>query len=193
MNPELKLRSSTARCVDFRSLAGVPMLLPSENRNAAAFQRHSPEDEAALLNRARLLQAASLRRAPALPLKGKNLGVLCSRDAEQSESCALFERAAAELGARVTALPPSFAELGSARELPHAAQILGRFYDAVECLGLTPELVRQIAREASIPVYDGAASNSHPTAQLAARLGDLTSPTDNRRFVLQSLLLGSIA
>jgi ornithine carbamoyltransferase len=168
------------------------MLLPSENRNASAFQR-SPEDEAALLNRARLLQAASLRRAPALPLKGKNLGVLCSQDAEHSESCALFGRAAAELGARVTALPPSFSELGSAGEIRHAAQILGRFYDAVECLGLAPELVRQIARDASIPVYDGAASESHPTAQLAAQLGDQTSPTDNRRFVLQALLLGSIA
>jgi ornithine carbamoyltransferase len=168
------------------------MLLPSESRIAAAFQIPSPEDEVALLNRARVLQAASLRRPPALQLKGKNLGVLCSQDAEHSNSRALFERAAVELGARVTSLPRSFSELGSDREIRHSAHILGRFYDAVECLGMAPELVRQIAREASIPVYDGAASESHPTAQLAAQLGERTSLADNRRFVLQALLLGSI-
>ena len=57
---------------------------------------------------------------------------------------------------------------------------------------MAPELVRLIGREAVIPVYDGIACATHPTAVLADRLDDRTSPEDNRRFVLQALLLGSI-
>lgn len=160
----------------------------------------APYDEAALLNAARLLQAAALRGEPARQLKGKNVGLLCCEAEEAGgeaqrvarEGRALFLRAAGELGAQVATIPPALSKLGNAAELAQTARILGRFYDAVECQGFAPEAVRQIAQHAGIPVYDGAACDSHPTAALAARLDDRTSAADNRRFVLQALLvLGS--
>ena len=53
------------------------MRFPFEIHNSSAFQTLLPEDEAALLGRARLLQAAWLRAAFTLQLKGKKLGILC--------------------------------------------------------------------------------------------------------------------
>jgi ornithine carbamoyltransferase len=168
------------------------MRFPFEIHNSSAFQILLPEDEAALIGRARLLQAASLRAAFPLQLKGKNLGVFCDLANEGSESRALFQRAAEELGAHVATIRPALASLGSPAEVRHTARILSRFYDAVECQGMAPDLVRQISREAAIPIYDGIAYAAHPTAVLANQLDDRSLPTDNRRFVLQALLLGSI-
>jgi len=170
------------------------MLFPFEIHNASAFRALSPQDEAAVVSRARLLQAASLRGAPALQLKGKNLGVLRDDGGdERSESRLLFQRAAAELGAHVATIRPALSSLGSLGEIQRTARILGRFYDAVECQGVAPDIVREIGRHAGIPVYDGLACASHPTARLAELLDDRTSPADNRRFVLQALLSDSVA
>jgi ornithine carbamoyltransferase len=74
----------------------------------------------------------------------------------------------------------------------HTARILGRLYDAVECQGMAPELVRRVSREAAIPIYGGIACATHPTAALANQLDPQSLPADNRRFVLQALLLGSV-
>jgi len=168
------------------------MRFPFEIHNSSAFQLLLPEDEAALIGRARLLQAASLRAVFPLQLKGKNLGVFCDLADEGSESRTLFQRAAEELGAHVATIRPALASLGSPAEVRHTARILSRFYDAVECQGMAPELVRQISREAAIPIYDGIACAAHPTASLANQLDGRSLPADNRRFVLQALLLGSI-
>jgi ornithine carbamoyltransferase len=169
------------------------MLFPFEIHNPSAFHKLLRQDEAALMDRARFVQTAFLRGALPLQLKGKNLGLLCDEENEGSESQALFRHAATELGAHVATIRPALSSLGSPAEIQHTAQILGRFYNAVECQGVAPEVVRQIGRAAGIPVYDGIACATHPTAGLGGLLGDRTSPADNRRFVLQALLLGSIA
>jgi ornithine carbamoyltransferase len=169
------------------------MLFPFEIHNASALDKLLPQDKAVLMDRARFVQAASLRGALALPLKGKNLGLLCDEDNADGDSQELFRRAATELGAHVAVIRPALSSLGSPAEIQHTARILGRFYNAVECQGVPPEIVRQIGQAAGIPVYDGIACANHPTAALAPLLGDRTAPADNRRFVLQALLLGSVA
>ncbi|WP_062364894.1 ornithine carbamoyltransferase [Variovorax paradoxus] len=168
------------------------MLFPFENHNFSAFHALSPEDETALVSRARLLQTACLRGIPSTQLKGKKLGLLCDESNDGSESQVLFLGAAKELGAHVATIRPALSSLGSPGEVEHTARVLGRFYDALECQGMAPDVVRQIGRHAGIPVYDGVACASHATAQLADLLDERTSPADNRRFVLQALLLGSV-
>ena len=169
------------------------MLFPFQNHNLSAFHALSHQDETALVSRARLLQAASLRGALSLQLKGKKLGLLCDECSDGSESRLLFQRAAEELGAHVATIRPALSGLGSPAEVQHTARVLGRLYDALECQDMAPETVRQIGRHAGIPVYDGLACASHSTARLAELLDERTSPADNRRFVLQALLLGSVA
>jgi len=47
--------------------------------------------------------------------------------------------------------------------------------------------------EAEIPVYDGVASPSHSLARAADLLGPALSAADKRRFLLQALLVRTMA
>ena len=145
----------------------------------------------AVLSQARALQSAAGSGAMQALLRGKNLGLLC--ESEGAAEAVLFRRAALELGAHVSYIRPSLSELSTPGDVQHTARMLGRLYDAVECQGVTPALARRIRAEAGVPVYDGIASPGHPTARLAALLGTDTSLEDNRRFVLQAVLLDTIA
>ncbi|MBA2724094.1 MAG: ornithine carbamoyltransferase, partial [Methylibium sp.] len=51
-----------------------------------------------------------------------------------------------------------------------------------------------VSADAGVPVYDGLATPRHPTAKLADLLdGDAAASADKRRFVLQAVLLSTIA
>jgi ornithine carbamoyltransferase len=149
----------------------------------------SPRELSAVLAHARSLQRAALAGATQPLLRGKNLGMLCEAD---EGDATLFRRAASELGAHVAHIKPSLSGLSTPKDLQHTARMLGRLYDAVECLGMSPALVQQVGDAAGVPVYDGLASSRHPTAVLAQQLGGDSSETDNRRFILQAVLLMSL-
>ena len=157
-----------------------------------AFDALPPRDVAALLATARSLQrAAEAGRAQPLLLRGKNLALMCETD-DQADA-ALLRSAASELGARVSIVRTPPDRLGTPQELQHTARMLGQLYDAVACQGMAPELVRQIAAEAGVPVYDDIASPEHPTARLAEMLAAGSAPDALRRFVLQAVLLSTLA
>ena len=162
-----------------------------KHRSLAAFENMSPREVIAVLANARTLQRAAEAGTTQPLLRGKNLGLLC--EADDALDAALFRRAAVELGAHVAHIRPSLSVLSTPQEVQHTARMLGRLYDAVECQGMAPALVQQVGNEAGVPVYDGIASQDHPTAKLAELLGDDASPADNRRFVLQAVLLSTIA
>jgi ornithine carbamoyltransferase len=164
-----------------------PSLQPLELLSADVL---SPRDADAVLAAARSLQQAFLLGAPQRPLRGKNLGLMCAADS--TADGLLFRRAAEELGAHVAHLLPSLSDRSTPQELQHTARLLGRLYDAVEMQGLAARLVRQVGIEARVPVFDGLATTHHATAALGGSLGTATSPADNRRFVLQAVLLGTI-
>ncbi|RZL90514.1 MAG: hypothetical protein EOP76_15510 [Variovorax sp.] len=106
---------------------------------------------------------------------------------------ALFRGAAEALGARVAVMRSGLSVASTVQEVQDTARVLGRLYDAVECQGLDPALVACIGLHANIPVFDGVAAKDHPVDQLAELLGDGTPLADNRRFLLQALLLEAIA
>jgi ornithine carbamoyltransferase len=135
------------------------------------------------------VQAQALRQAAlageALPLlKGKKLGLLC--EDVHAAPALLFQRAASGLGAHVAHVRPSLSHLSSPQEVQHTARMLGRLYDAVECQGMPPGLVRHIGLYAGVPVFDHLAG-------AADRLDDVAADTgDSRCFVLQALLLQAL-
>ena len=169
----------------------TPHVPHSEATQRLAFNQMSPRDVTAVLANARTLQRAAEAGKTQPLLRGKNFGLLC--EADDDGDAALFRRAAVELGAQVALIRPSLSELSTPQEVQHTARMLGRLYDAVECQGMAPALVQQVGADAGVPVYDGIASQDHPTAKLAELLGSDTSPADNRRFVLQAVLLTTIA
>lgn len=165
--------------------------MPPSDKSFEAASPLSPLEVTSLLERARLLQRAALEGNTPKLLRGKNLGLLC--DAPPDQAQALFRSAAEELGARVAVMHPGLSLLSAPQEVQDTARMLGRLYEAVECQGLDAGLVQSIGQHAGIPVFDGAATENHPTRRLAGRLGDKTGLADNRRFVLQALLLDAVA
>jgi len=167
--------------------------MPSSNNACSpeAELQLSPLNVASLLGHARILQRAALDGTTRQLLRGKNLGLLCEAPADEAQ--ALFRRAAEELGAHVAVMRPSLSPASTPQEVQHTARMLGRLYEAVECQGLDPVLVRHIGLHAGIPVFDGAATRGHPADRLAELLGNAMPLADNRRFVLQAMLLDAIA
>jgi len=166
-----------------------PMYPTLKHDGLLAFEM-SPREVNAVLASARTLQRAAQTGTTQPLLRGKNLGLLCEAD---DDDAALFRRAALELGAQVAHIRPSLSKLSTPRDVQHTARVLGRLYDAVECQGAPLALVQQLGNDAGVPVYDGLASQDHPTAYLADLLGGDTSAADNRRFVLQAVLLSTLA
>ncbi len=163
---------------------------PSLNQAAlSAFAILPPQAVAALLADARMLQRAAQADAAQPLLRGKNLGLLCSADTAGNDDAALFRRAANELGARVAQIRPGLSERIALPELRSAARVLSRFYDAVECQCMSADLVERLRLHADVPVFDGLASPTHPTARIAELLDAQAALADKRRFVLQAVLV----
>ena len=166
----------------------VPTL---KHRSLRAFEALSPDDVNAVLAHARTLQRASAAGTTQALLRGKNFGLMCEADAHAD--AVLFRRAMVELGAHVAHIRPSLSELSTPLDVQHTARMLGRLYDAVECQGMGPAVVQQMGFDAGVPVYDGIAAPSHPSAALADLLGGEAAWGDRRRFVLQAMLLSTLA
>ena len=172
---------------------------PLNHHGTSAFNPITPGDLRIVLEHARALQLAARAGALRASLRGRKFGLMCEVEVDggneraRASDAALFLRAAAELGAHVALIRPSLTESSTRQEVQHTARMLGRLYDAVECQGLSAELVHQMGIEAGVPVYDGIASQHHPTAQLDGLLDGDSSPLDKRRFVLQAVLLSTVA
>lgn len=150
----------------------------------------APRDVGIVLDNARALQGASEAGELRALLRGRKLGLLCEADGD--DEAVLFCRAAAELGAHVAHIRPSLTELSPPQEVRHTSLMLGRLYDAVECQGMSPALVHQMGVDAGVPVFDGVASQTHPTARLADLIAGEASQLDKRCIVVQAVLLSTI-
>jgi len=160
------------------------------SRRQVSADAMSAAEEIAVLDQARALQGAARDGTTRPMLRGKNFGLLC--ESEDQPEAMLFRRAALGLGAHVAYIRPSLSEGSAPSEVQHTARLLGRLYDAVECQGTSQALAPRIGAEAGVPVYGGVASATHPTARLAAVLGDDDAGGDNRCFVIQAVLLTTV-
>ncbi|MDR2749400.1 MAG: ornithine carbamoyltransferase, partial [Clostridiales bacterium] len=98
-------------------------------------------------------------------LKGKNIVLLFDKASTRTR-CA-FEVAAYDLGASVTYLDKAGSQMGKKESLEDTANVLGRFYDAIEYRGYEQEVVELLARHSGVPVYNGLTDVDHPTQILA--------------------------
>lgn len=93
-------------------------------------------------------------------MRGVSLGLVCEQ--AQAPAATLFREAAEDLGAQVTVLDPS--RITGDVAMDGVGRLLGRLYGAIECQGLAPGLVRQLADATSVPVFDGLAAAAAPQA-----------------------------
>lgn len=167
-----------------------PMVPTLKTRSLLANEPLTPQDQGAVLALARTLQQALAAGTTQPLLRGKHIGLLCG--AADPADAAFFRQAVVELGARVAQIQSGLTPASPPEEVQHTARMLGWLYDAVECQGVGPALVRQVSSEAGVPVYDGLGSPGHPTARLAELLTGDAPPADKRRFVLQAVLLSTL-
>ena len=153
----------------------------------------STRELATLVEHARVLQRSAEAGATQPLLRGRKFGLLDAAGDADKDDIALFDRAAIELGAQVAHIRPYLTELSEPQEVEHTAHMLGRLYDAVVCQGMAPDLVRRLSAEAGIPIYDRIASPSRSLEKAAEMLGPAISAADKRRFLLQALLVSTMA
>lgn len=115
----------------------------------------------ALVGSAHQLRQAAAGSA-ALPqlLRGRKLALLS--DDHASPDAAAFMRAASELGAHVARVRAHNPGEAGRRDPRDMAGLLGQLYDGIECQGLPEAELRQLGRDAGVPVFDGIGSAAHP-------------------------------
>ena len=141
----------------------------------------SADERQRVIDMAAMLERTAHTGQTVQTLRGKNLAVLCEDpDCPGLDS---FRRAALALGARVTHILPSEI-LASPAHAPQAfGSLLGRLYDAIDCHGLAPEVVEQLAEATGKPVFNEMACQA--SARAPGPLHD--------EFTLQALLLSALA
>lgn len=98
-------------------------------------------------------------------LKGKNVVLLFAKDSTRTR-CA-FEVAAYDLGMHATYLGPTGSQMGKKESIADTAKVLSRMYDGIEYRGFEQDIVENLAKYSSVPVWNGLTNEFHPTQMLA--------------------------
>ena len=98
-------------------------------------------------------------------LKGKNIALIFEKTSTRTR-CS-FEVAARDLGMGVTYLDPSASQIGRKESIADTARVLSSIYDGIEYRGFGQEVVEELARYSSVPVWNGLTNEFHPTQILA--------------------------
>lgn len=98
-------------------------------------------------------------------LKNKSICIMFQKTSTRTR-CS-FETAAFELGMGCTYLDSSSSQFGTKESVADTARVLSRFYDGIEFRGFKQADVEELAKYASVPVWNGLTDYSHPTQIIA--------------------------
>ena len=98
-------------------------------------------------------------------LKGKNIALIFEKDSTRTRGS--FEVAGYDLGMHVTYLGPTGSQMGKKESIADTARVLSRIYDGIEYRGFAQEIVEDLAKYSSVPVWNGLTNEFHPTQMLA--------------------------
>ena len=100
--------------------------------------------------------------------RGKNVALIFEKTSTRTR-CS-FEVAASDLGMSSTYLEPASSQIGKKESIADTARVLGRMYEGIEYRGFEQEIVEELAKYASVPVWNGLTNEFHPTQMLADTL-----------------------
>ena len=98
-------------------------------------------------------------------LQGKNIAIIFEKDSTRTR-CS-FEVASYDLGANVTYLGPTGSQMGKKESIADTARVLCRMYDGIEYRGFGQDIVENLAKYSTVPVWNGLTNEFHPTQMLA--------------------------
>lgn len=97
--------------------------------------------------------------------EGKNIALIFEKTSTRTR-CA-FEVAAYDLGINVTYLDPQGSQIGKKESIADTARVLAGMYDGIEYRGYGQDIVEELAKYSSVPVWNGLTNEFHPTQILA--------------------------
>ena len=135
------------------------------NRDFLTLLDYTPEEIMFLINLAEKFKKQKYMRIPHNYLEGKNIAILFEKDSTRTR-CS-FEVAAYDLGMHVTYLGPTGSQMGKKETIADTARVLSRMYDGIEYRGFGQNIVNELAKYSSVPVWNGLTNEFHPTQMLA--------------------------
>ena len=104
-------------------------------------------------------------RATERPLEGKVLAMVFDKPSTRTRVS--FDVGMRELGGETVMLTGSEMQLGRGETISDTARVLSRYVDAIMIRTLDHEMVRELARSATVPVINGLTKMSHPCQIMA--------------------------
>ena len=114
-----------------------------------------------LLDLAADLKGKKKNGIPHDTLRGKNIALIFEKTSTRTR-CS-FDVAAHDLGMNTTYLDPSSSQIGKKESIADTARVLSRIYDGIEHRGHGQEIVEELAKYSSVPVWNGLTDEFHPT------------------------------
>ena len=128
----------------------------------------TPEEIEYLLNLAADLKDKKKKGIPVDTLRGKNVALIFEKTSTRTR-CA-FEVAAHDLGMGSTYLDPTGSQIGKKESIADTARVLCTMFEGIEYRGFGQEIVEDLAKYSSVPVWNGLTNEYHPTQMLADML-----------------------
>ena len=125
----------------------------------------TPDEITGLLDLAAELKAKKKAGIPHRMHEGKNIALIFEKTSTRTR-CS-FEVAGHDLGMGVTYLDPTGSQIGKKESIADTARVLSRMFDGIEYRGYGQEIVEELAKYASVPVWNGLTNEFHPTQILA--------------------------
>ena len=126
---------------------------------------YTPEEIAYLVDLAAELKAKKKARVLHDVLRGKNVALIFEKTSTRTR-CS-FEVAAHDLGMGSTYLDPTGSQIGKKESIADTAQVLCGMFDGIEYRGYGQEIVNELAKYSTVPVWNGLTNEFHPTQILA--------------------------
>ena len=128
----------------------------------------SSEEILGLIDLAADLKAKKKAGIPHRLCEGKNVALIFEKTSTRTR-CS-FEVAAYDLGMGATYLDPTGSQIGKKESIADTARVLSGIYDGIEYRGYGQEIVEELAKYSSVPVWNGLTNEFHPTQILADML-----------------------
>ena len=126
---------------------------------------YTPEEIAYLVDLAAELKAKKKAGVLHDVLRGKNVALIFEKTSNRTR-CS-FEVAAHDLGMGSTYLDPTGSQIGKKESIADTAQVLCGMFDGIEYRGYGQEIVNELAKYSTVPVWNGLTNEFHPTQILA--------------------------
>ena len=126
---------------------------------------YTPEEIAYLVDLAAELKAKKKAGVLHDVLRGKNVALIFEKTSTRTR-CS-FEVAAHDLGMGSTYLNPTGSQIGKKESIADTAQVLCGMFDGIEYRGYGQEIVNELAKYSTVPVWNGLTNEFHPTQILA--------------------------